>query len=67
MKKNERAQRILGRRLATEMTREQLLAAQGSVASSDSKFDGGVSTWTLTYPADGPYNDNSGGGGTVVA
>jgi hypothetical protein len=48
--------RILGRRLARELSREEL--AQANVA-------GGVSTWTLTDPPDGPYKDRPGGGGTV--
>ena len=59
MKKSTQG-RILGRRLARAMSREELEQAAGTAADS-----GGVSTWTLTYPADGPYND-SGGGGPIV-
>jgi hypothetical protein len=57
MKKDSRSlpSRILGRRLATELKRDQL----GHPA-------GGVATWTLTYPADGGYED-SGGGGPIYA
>ena len=51
MKKNVKNDRILGRRVAREMNREELENATG-----------GVRTWTLTYPADGPYADNGGGG-----
>lgn len=51
MKKKVMSNRILGRRVAREMTREELDQATG-----------GVNTWTLTYPADGPYADNGGGG-----
>ena len=51
MKKNIKNARILGRRVAREMTREEMESASG-----------GVRTWTLTYPADGPYADNGGGG-----
>ena len=51
--------RILGRRLARELTREELEKAAGSEESA------AVSTWTMTYPPDGPYKD-SGGGGPVV-
>lgn len=69
MKKNHQG-RILGRRLARELTRQELEAAAGTEDASD-QFNktpgggGGVSTWTLTYPADGPYND-SGGGGPIL-
>ncbi len=63
MKKNQG--RILGRRLAREMSREELERAAGTAAQREAD-SGGVSTWTLTYPADGPYNDSGGGGGTVV-
>jgi hypothetical protein len=45
-------ERILGRKLARELTREELEEVSGSVA-----------TWTMTYPPDGPYNDKPGGGG----
>jgi hypothetical protein len=62
MKKNPQG-RILGRRLAREMSREELAQAAGTAAAERSAD--GVSTWTLTYPADGPYND-SGGGGPVI-
>lgn len=50
MKKNSNANapRILGRRLAVELDREQL----GKAAA-------GVATWTLTYPADGGGEDSS--------
>ena len=49
MKKNPNtnAPRILGRRLAVELEREQLGRAVG-----------GVATWTLTYPADGGGEDS---------
>lgn len=48
MQKKNQQERILGRKLARELTREELeTAAAGSSAS----------TWTMTYPADGPYND----------
>ena len=46
--KKKSNQRILGRRLARELQSEEMTAALG-----------GVSTWTLSYPADGPYNDSS--------
>jgi hypothetical protein len=42
----------MGRRLAVELKREQLVQAAG-----------GVATWTLTYPADG--GEDSGRGGVV--
>ena len=64
MKKNHQG-RILGRRLARAMSREELAQAAGTAAAAEQPSDGGVSTWTLTYPADGPYND-SGGGGPIV-
>jgi hypothetical protein len=56
MKKDSKAnpQRILGRRLAVELKREQLAWAAG-----------GVATWTLTYPADGGGEDSGGGGGVA--
>ena len=48
MKKNAQ-ERILGRKLAQQLTREEL----------EKTFVGGAaSTWTLTYPADGPYKDS---------
>jgi len=62
MKKNHQG-RILGRRLAREMSREELERAAGTAVAKQPAD--GVSTWTLTYPADGPYND-SGGGGPVI-
>ena len=62
MKKNH-SDRILGRRLAREASRPELAAANGSATERAA----GVSTWTTSYPADGPYNDSSGGGGTVLA
>ncbi len=43
-------ERILGRKLARELTREELEEVGGS-----------ASTWTMTYPPDGPYNDKPGG------
>ena len=43
-------ERILGRKLARELTREELQEASA-----------GVSTWTMSYPPDGPYNDSGGG------
>ncbi|HVR96355.1 MAG TPA: hypothetical protein VMW27_07065 [Thermoanaerobaculia bacterium] len=48
MKKNAQ-ERILGRKLARELTREEL---------EKTHVGGGFSTWTLTDPADGPYKDN---------
>jgi hypothetical protein len=48
MKKNAQ-DRILGRKLARELTREEL---------EKTSVSGSTSTWTLTYPADGPYNDS---------
>jgi hypothetical protein len=63
MKKNHQG-RILGRRLAREMSREELERAAGTAYQQQRAADG-VSTWTLTYPADGPYND-SGGGGPIL-
>jgi hypothetical protein len=53
MKKTPEQNRILGRRLARELSREELENASA-----------GASTWTMTYPPDGPYKD-SGGGGSV--
>lgn len=47
-------ERILGRKLARELTREELEKASGA-----------FQTWTLTYPPDGPYNDKPGGGGGI--
>lgn len=46
--KKKSSQRILGRRLARELQNDEMAATTG-----------GVSTWTLRYPADGPYNDSS--------
>jgi len=66
MKKNH-SHRILGRRLAREAARTELEAANGSLAAFDASRSAGVSTWTTSYPPDGPYNDSSGGGGTVLA
>jgi hypothetical protein len=52
MKKNENKDnhqgRILGRRLARELTRKELELVAG-----------GVTTWTLTDPPDGPYRDKA--------
>jgi hypothetical protein len=61
MKKQDK--RILGRRLATEMSREELDKIAGATELERSSEIAAVSTWTLTYPADGPYKDNGGGGG----
>jgi hypothetical protein len=48
MKKNDtHTGRILGRRLARELTREELEKATGS-----------AQCWTLTDPPDGPYRDH---------
>jgi hypothetical protein len=47
-------ERILGRKLARELDREEL-----------QEVSAGVATWTMSYPPDGPYNDNPGGGGYV--
>ena len=51
-RQNPERERILGRKLARELTREELL-----------ETNAGVSTWTTSYPADGPYNDSGGKGG----
>jgi hypothetical protein len=48
MKKNTQ-ERILGRKLARELTREEL---------EQTFVGGGASTWTMSYPPDGPYNDS---------
>ena len=59
MKKDSpRTARILGRRLAREISREELANLAGAADERAA-----VSTWTLTYPADGPYADGGGGGG----
>ncbi len=51
MKKNDtHTRRILGRRLALELTREELEKATGSAAER-------ARCWTLTDPPDGPYRD----------
>lgn len=65
MKKNHQ-DRILGRLLARETSREELEAANGSLASGFAAKEAGVSTWTTRNPPDGPYNDSSGGGGTTT-
>lgn len=52
MKKNVKNDRVLGRRIAREMTREEMENANG----------GAYATWTLRYPADGPYADGGGSG-----
>ena len=49
-KKKQTPERILGRKLARELTREELEGVSGS-----------AHTYTLTYPPDGPYNDKPGG------
>jgi len=52
MKKNDtHTKRILGRRLARELTREELQKATGSANER-------VNCWTLTDPPDGPYRDH---------
>jgi hypothetical protein len=52
MKKNDtHAGRILGRRVARELTREELEKATGSANER-------IRTWTLTDPPDGPYRDH---------
>ena len=52
MKKNDtHTGRILGRRLARELTREELEKATGSANER-------VKCWTLTDPPDGPYRDH---------
>jgi hypothetical protein len=48
-KKDTHTGRILGRRLARELTREELEKASVS---------GGAHCWTLTDPPDGPYRDH---------
>lgn len=55
-KKTDKSGRILGRRLARELEGKEL-----------EKASGGVSTWTTTYPADGPYSDTGGGGRVYTA
>ena len=50
----KQTERILGRKLARELTREELEQAGGA-----------ANTWTMSYPPDGPYSDKPGGGGTV--
>jgi hypothetical protein len=50
--KKQKTERILGRRVAREMSQEELENTHGAA----------VATWTLRYPADGPYADNTGGG-----
>jgi len=52
MKKNPN-DRILGRRLARPISREELAGAA---------VLGGVSTWSDSYPPDGPFHDHGGGG-----
>jgi hypothetical protein len=49
-KQNQTPERILGRKLARELTREELAEAGGA-----------ANTWTMTYPPDGPYSDKPGG------
>jgi hypothetical protein len=51
-KHNPEKERILGRKLARELTHQELAETGG----------GSVSTWTTSYPADGPYSDGGGGG-----
>lgn len=53
-KQNPEKERILGRKLARELDREELAETGGA-----------ANTWTMTYPPDGPYNDKPGGGGGV--
>jgi hypothetical protein len=53
-KQNPERERILGRKLARELDREELQEVSAAAA-----------TWTMSYPPDGPYNDNPGGGGYV--
>lgn len=57
--KKDSNDRILGRRLAREISREELAAA----AKPGAVELGGASTWSLSYPPDGPFNDHGGGGG----
>jgi hypothetical protein len=57
MKKNVKTERILGRRLAQEMTRTELERASGSYEESAERTVS-AATYTLTYPADrDPRND----------
>jgi hypothetical protein len=64
MKKHEdKHERILGRRLARELPREELERVVGGAYVRP--VVGCVGTYTLTYPADGPYNDS--GRGPVIA
>ena len=55
MNKKKTPERILGRKLARELTREELEGVSGS-----------AHTYTLTYPPDGPYNDKPNGGSIDV-
>jgi hypothetical protein len=50
-KKDTQTKRILGRRLARELKREELEKATGSAGER-------ARCWTLTDPPDGPYRDN---------
>jgi hypothetical protein len=50
--KKQKSERILGRRVAREMSQKELEEVNGAA----------VATWTLRYPADGPYADGGGGG-----
>jgi hypothetical protein len=58
-KHDKKPERILGRKLARELTQEELDRVSGGTAASS------VSTWTTSNPPDGPYND--GGGGPILA
>jgi len=57
-KEDKKPERILGRRLAQELTLEELEQATGGRSAV-----GRASTWTMSNPADGPYNDSGGGSG----
>ena len=51
-KQNPERERILGRKLARELGREEL-----------QEVGAGAATLTMSYPPDGPYNDKPDGGG----
>lgn len=53
-KKSDKSGRILGRRLARELDSEALENASGGVLAPETSA---YSTWTTSYPPDGPYRD----------
>jgi hypothetical protein len=54
-KKSDKSGRILGRRLARELDSAELENASGSLEQAPSTS--AYSTWTTSYPPDGPYRD----------